>query len=257
MCKIISIANQKGGVGKTTTTLNLGVALALQGKSVLLIDLDPQANLSKYAGFCNDDMPTMSDMLMGQVGMSNRVNIKDCIRYSDENGIDYIPSDINLANADLYLAGVLSRETLLKRILNNDTIKAYDYVIIDCNPSLGVLLMNALTASNGIIIPVQTQDFAFDGLTTLTNIIEQIQSTINSELEIIGVLATMIDNTNASKRVIEKLGEKYGEKLFATVIHRATQAVESTNKHKSLCLFSKSKLGDEYRALADEVADKS
>lgn len=116
--------------------------------------------------------------------------------------------------------------------------------------------MNALTASNGIIIPVQTQDFAFDGLTTLTNIIEQIQSTINSELEIVGVLATMIDNTNASKRVIEKLGEKYGKKLFATVIHRATQAVESTNKHKSLCLFSKSKLGDEYRALADEVADK-
>lgn len=253
MCKIISIANQKGGVGKTTTTLNLGVALALQGKSVLLIDLDPQANLTKYAGIDDSEKPTISDLLKGQIGMGERINIEGCIRYSHINDIEYIPSDINLANADLYLAGVLSRETLLKRILNNDIIKNYDYVIIDCNPSLGVLLMNALTASDGVIIPVQTQDFAFDGLTALTNIITQIKSTINPELEIIGVLATMVDNTNVSKRVIEDLKKEYGDKLFTTVIHRATQAVESTNKHKSLCLFTKSKLGDEYKALATEL----
>lgn len=253
MCKIISIANQKGGVGKTTTTLNLGVALALQGKSVLLIDLDPQANLTKYAGIDDSEKPTISDLLKGQIGMGERINIEGCIRYSHINDIEYIPSDINLANADLYLAGVLSRETLLKRILNNDIIKNYDYVIIDCNPSLGVLLMNALTASDGVIIPVQTQDFAFDGLTALTNIITQIKSTINPELEIIGVLATMVDNTNVSKRVIEDLKKEYGDKLFTTVIHRATQAVESTNKHKSLCLFTKSKLGDEYKALANEL----
>lgn len=256
MCKIISIANQKGGVGKTTTTLNLGVALALQGKSVLLIDLDPQANLTKYAGIDDSERPTISDLLMGQIGIGERTNIEGCIRYSHINNIEYIPSDINLANADLYLAGVLSRETLLKRILNNNTIKSYDYVIIDCNPSLGVLLMNALTASDGVIIPVQTQDFAFDGLTALTNIVAQIQSTINSELEIIGVLATMVDNTNVSKRVIEDLKKEYGDKLFKTVIHRATQAVESTNKHKSLCLFSKSKLGEEYKALAAELTEE-
>lgn len=253
MCKIISIANQKGGVGKTTTTLNLGVALALQGKSVLLIDLDPQANLTKYAGIDDSERPTISDLLKGQIGIGERINIEGCIRYSHINNIEYIPSDINLANADLYLAGVLSRETLLKRILNNDIIKSYDYVLIDCNPSLGVLLMNALTASDGVIIPVQTQDFAFDGLTALTNIIAQIKSTINPELEIIGVLATMVDNTNVSKRVIEDLKKEYGDKLFKTVIHRATQAVESTNKHKSLCLFTKSKLGDEYKALANEL----
>lgn len=253
MSKIISIANQKGGVGKTTTTLNLGVALALQGKSVLLIDLDPQANLTKYAGIDDSERPTISDLLKGQIGMGERIYIEGCIRYSHINDIEYIPSDINLANADLYLAGVLSRETLLKRILNNDIIKSYDYVLIDCNPSLGVLLMNALTASDGVIIPVQTQDFAFDGLTALTNIIAQIKSTINPELEIIGVLATMVDNTNVSKRVIEDLKKEYGDKLFTTVIHRATQAVESTNKHKSLCLFTKSKLGDEYKALANEL----
>ena len=251
---IISIANQKGGVGKTTTALNLGTALAMQGKSVLLIDLDPQANLSKYAGFeNNDNLPTMSDILMGQVGMRSKVEIKKCIRTDKENLVDYIPSDINLANADLYLAGVLSRETLLKRILNDNTIKSYDYTIIDCNPSLGVLLMNALTASNGVLIPVQTQDFAFDGLNTLNGIIEQIQSTINPELEIMGVLATMTDNTKVSKRIIEQLKEAYGDKLYSTVIHRATQAAESSKKHKSLCLFSNSKLGDEYKALANEV----
>lgn len=253
MCKIISIANQKGGVGKTTTTLNLGVALALQGKSVLLIDLDPQANLTKYADIDDSERPTISDLLKGQIGMGERINIEGCIRYSHINDIEYIPSDINLANADLYLAGVLSRETLLKRILNNDIIKNYDYVIIDCNPSLGLLLMNALTASDGVIIPVQTQDFAFDGLTALTNIITQIKSTINPELEIFGVLATMVDNTNVSKRVIEDLKKEYGDKLLKTIIHRATQAVESTNKHKSLCLFSRSKLGDEYKALANEL----
>lgn len=253
MGKIISIANQKGGVGKTTTTLNLGVALALQGKSVLLIDLDPQANLTKYAGIDDSEKPTISDLLKGQIGMGERINIEGCIRYSHINDIEYIPSDINLANADLYLAGVLSRETLLKRILNNGIIKSYDYVLIDCNPSLGVLLMNALTASDGVIIPVQTQDFAFDGLTALTNIITQIKSTINPELEIFGVLATMVDNTNVSKRVIEDLKKEYGDKLLKTIIHRATQAVESTNKHKSLCLFSRSKLGDEYKALANEL----
>lgn len=118
MCKIISIANQKGGVGKTTTAFNLGVALKLQGKSVLLIDLDPQANLTEYAGIWDTEkmLPTMSDLLKGQIGMGERTNIEGCIRYSHINDIEYIPSDINLANADLYLAGVLSRETLLKRI---------------------------------------------------------------------------------------------------------------------------------------------
>ena len=183
MCKNISKANQKGGVGKTTTAFNIATALALKNNKVLAIDFDPQADLSKYADFDNTDgNPTMSDLLIGKVGMSKAVEIKDCIRHNEVNNLDYIPCDINLANADLFLAGVLSRETILKRILNDDTVKQYDYVIIDCNPSLGVLLMNALTASSGVIIPVQVQDFAFGGLKTLTGVITQIQETINPDL---------------------------------------------------------------------------
>lgn len=257
MCKIISVANQKGGVGKTTTAFNISAALALKNSRVLAIDFDPQADLSKYADFDNTDgNPTMSDLLIGKVGMSKAVKIKDCIRHSEINNLDYIPCDINLANADLFLAGVLSRETILKRILNDDIIKQYDYVIIDCNPSLGVLLMNALTASSGVIIPVQVQDFAFGGLKTLTGVIAQIQETINPDLEIIGVLPTMVDRTNASKRVVEQLENIYNEALFSTQIHRDTQAVESTKQHKALCLIKGSKLGEEYIACTDELTKR-
>ena len=256
MCKIISIANQKGGVGKTTTAFNIATALALKNNKVLAIDFDPQADLSKYADFDNTDgNPTMSDLLIGKVGMSKAVEIKDCIRHNEVNNLDYIPCDINLANADLFLAGVLSRETILKRILNDDTVKQYDYVIIDCNPSLGVLLMNALTASSGVIIPVQVQDFAFGGLKTLTGVITQIQETINPDLEILGVLPTMVDRTNASKRV-EQLESIYNDTLFGIQIHRATQAVESTKQHKALCLIKGSKLGEEYIACADELSKR-
>lgn len=257
MCKIISIANQKGGVGKTTTAFNIATALAIKNSKVLAIDFDPQADLSKYANFDNTDgNPTMSDLLIGKVGMSKAVEIKDCIRHNEVNHLDYIPCDINLANADLFLAGVLSRETILKRILNDDTVKQYDYVIIDCNPSLGVLLMNALTASSGVIIPVQVQDFAFGGLKTLTSVITQIQETINPDLEIIGVLPTMVDRTNASKRVVEQLESIYNDTLFGIQIHRATQAVESTKQHKALCLIKGSKLGEEYIACADELSKR-
>ena len=259
MCNIISIANQKGGVGKTTTAMNVGVGLRLEGKRVLLIDLDPQANLSAYLRFTDDDgtpideLPTISHIMTSVIGQGKKLkNIKEYIRHNELNDIDYIPSDINLANADCYLVGALSRETVLKRVLSDELLSDYDYVIIDCLPSLGVLLMNALVASNGIIIPVQAQKFAFDGLGMLNSIFEQVRSTLNSELKLIGVLPTMVDHTNASKRVIEKLKETYSNELFNTVIHRATEATESTNKHRSLCLY-KNRLGDEYKAVSSEV----
>ena len=258
MHKIISIANQKGGVGKTTTAMNVGVALRLAGKRVLLIDLDPQANLSTYLDFDNDDeRPTISHLMMTAIGQMKKLdNVKQYIRHNALNDIDFIPSDINLANADFYLSGVISRETVLKRMLTNEIIEDYDYIIIDCLPSLGVLLMNALVASNGVIIPVQAQKFAFDGLVMLNNIFGQIKDTLKPDLELIGVLPTMVDHTNASKKIVEKLKESYNEKLFNTVIHRATEAIESTDKHKSLCLY-KNRLGEEYKAVAMEVMERT
>lgn len=259
MCKIISIANQKGGVGKTTTAMNVGVALRLTGKRVLLIDLDPQANLSTYLGFDNtdDEQPTISHLMMTAIGQMKKLDdVKKYIRHNELNDIDFIPSDINLANADCYLSGVISRETVLKRMLTSELVGDYDYIIIDCLPSLGVLLMNALVASSGVIIPVQAQKFAFDGLGMLNSIFEQVKSTLKPELELVGVLPTMVDHTNASKRVVEKLKENYCDKLFDTVIHRATEATESTNKQKSLCLY-KNRLGEEYKAVAAEIAERT
>lgn len=259
MCKILSIANQKGGVGKTTTAVNVGVALRLMGKRVLLIDLDPQANLSTYLSFTNDegepidDFPTISHLMMVNIGQMKKLDdVNKYIRHNELNNINYIPSDINLANADCYLAGALSRETVLKRMLSKELIGDYDYIIIDCLPSLGVLLMNALVASDGIIIPVQAQKFAFDGLGMLNSIFNQVKASLKPELSLVGVLPTMVDRTNASKRVVEKLKEAYPDKLFDSVIHRATEATESTNKHRSLCLY-KNRLGEEYKAVAEEV----
>ena len=166
MCQIISIANQKGGVGKTTTTLNLGTALALKGFKVLLIDLDPQANLSSYLGFEGDGKLTISHLMLCSHIIFNLTGITDIpaeefskfIRISEENKISYIPADTNLANVESYMMNELSREPemVLKRILKRENLKNYDYVLVDCLPSLGILSINALTAADKIIIPVQT-----------------------------------------------------------------------------------------------------
>lgn len=249
--KIIAIANQKGGVGKTTTAVNLGSALQIGGQKVLLIDLDPQANLSSYLGFEGDGEPTISHLMMSYVtGMT--VNAAETIRYNKINELDFIPSDINLANADFYLIQAISREKVLSRILSNEQFKMYDYIIIDCLPSLGVLLSNALSAADGIIIPVQTQKFALEGLTMLTNIYEQIKDTLNSRLDLIGVLPTMVDNTNISKTILDKLKNKYEGKLFNTCISKSVEAANSSERMKALTL-SRHKLGVEYTALAAEV----
>lgn len=253
MSKIIAIANQKGGVGKTTTTVNLGTALALNGKKVCLIDLDPQANLSSYLGFDETTSSKGINDIMIMTVQSNKTEFGSYILHNETNNLDYVPSDINLASADFYLSQALARESVLKRVLSAECFKAYDYILIDCLPSLGVLLMNALTAANEVVIPVQTQKFALNGLVGLMDVIEQIKSTVNPSLEINGILATMTDNTVMSKDTLKALSDKYGSLLFNTHISRSVDAAYSSQKCKSLCLENNSKLGNEYKALAEEL----
>lgn len=255
MSNIIAICNQKGGVGKTTTTFNLGAALSLEkGKEVLLIDLDPQANLSEYLCFADGGRKFTMTQLIAEVARNAVIApeiVVDCIHYNKKNNLYYLPADINLANAETVMATALARETILKRILSEEVTSRFDYVLIDCLPSLGILLINALTAANGMIIPVQTQKFSMDGLQALNSIYTQIRSTINPSLNLIGVLPTMVNNTTVSKNALRLLSERY-DHIFNTVIHKSVEAAKSSENGNALCK-TKNRLGEEYLSLSNEI----
>lgn len=253
--KIISIANQKGGVGKTTTTLNLAKALKEKGKRVLLVDLDPQSNLSEYLGYEHNSSNTTISTLM-----SNAVNgnVKDvaCAINCNKEGLDYIASDIQLSSAEIFLINAMSRETVLKRILNQKELQCYDYIVIDCLPSLGILMVNALAASDYVIVPVQAQKFALDGITLFQNVFNMVKTNLNPSLELMGVLVTMFDKTNMAKAVREELEETFGNKLFDTVISKSVEATNSTYLQKSLVSQKSSKLGKQYVELSNEFIER-
>ena len=215
---------------KSTTAYNLGAALALKhGKKVLLVDLDPQANLSEYLKYEPNGNPTLTQLVMTAcTGRPITAElVQSAIRHSETAGVDYIPSDINLANSETLMSTALSRETILRRILSEDNIYGYDFVIIDCLPSLGTLLINALTAANRLLVPVQTQKFSLDGLQALNALYEQIRTAINPKLSMLGVLPTMVDRTSVSKKALAELHEKYGDTLFQTMISKSVEAAKS------------------------------
>lgn len=252
MGKILTVCNQKGGTSKSTSVVNLGAALQLMGKKVLVVDMDPQGDASTYLGFDDENSDTISQMIECFI-RGEEVDLHDIIRVSEKNGgVEYIPADLSLAGAEMYLVSVMSRETVLKRLLSSIRDE-YDYILIDCQPSLGVLVLNVLVAADGAIIPAQTQEFSRKALKAITDIIHQIQSTINPELKLLGILPTMADNTAMSKDTRKVFEDIYGELVFPMNISRSVTAAYSSKEKKALCFKANSKLGGEYIEFADEV----
>lgn len=248
-CRIHALAQQKGGVGKTTTAINLGAALRERGRSVLLIDLDPQGALS--AGLGLD--PLALDRTVYDVLRSARSDLAGVIRQTD-SGCDLAPANIDLAAAEIELVSEPGREQILKGKLEGVATK-YDYVLIDCPPSLSLLTLNALTAARGVIIPVQTQYFALRGMDLLFGTIGKVQARLNQKLKITGILPTMFDaRTTHGREVLEELRETYGAQLFETVIPLTVKLADSAMAGKSIISFhQQSPAAAAYRALAEEV----
>lgn len=257
-CKIIAIANQKGGVGKTTTTFNLGVALAKQNKKVLLVDIDPQSNLTTYAGWYDQDSLdlTLADLLRQSMNDEN-IQTNKCILHHNEN-IDLIPSNIDLAAVETSLAYAMSREYSVKNCLE-EIKKNYDYILLDCQPSLGMLTINALACANSVIIPVQCQYFATRGMTELLKTVNKIKRQINPNLKIDGALLTLVDSRANLPRDIEfEIRKEYGSilKLYNTKIPLAIKTAESTASGNSIFIYDKNnKVASAYSSLAKEVLD--
>jgi chromosome partitioning protein len=246
MARVISFANQKGGVAKTTTTLNLGVAFAEQGLKVLLVDLDPQGNLTMSQGLNPDAIErSMFDVLV------HRLPIQEVIQRAE---VDLAVSSIDLAGAELALSSMIGRERALEKALT-EVKQGYDYVLIDTPPSLGLLTINALVASNGVIVPVQCEYLSLRGLVQLENTLSMIRENLNPEVEIEGILPTMYDSrTLHSREAVEILQENFGDLVFDTKIRKTVRYAEAPVKGSSVLKYEPGgNAAEAYRELAKEV----
>ncbi|MBU9710621.1 ParA family protein [Evansella tamaricis] len=249
MGRVIAIANQKGGVGKTTTAVNLSACLAHLGKKTLLIDIDPQGNTTSGIGIDKGDV----DQCVYNVLVEDK-KPKDVVISTSVDGLFLLPSTIQLAGAEIELVPTISREVRLKRAI--EQVKdQYDYILIDCPPSLGLLTINSLTASNSVLIPVQCEYYALEGLSQLLNTVRLVQKHLNNELEIEGVLLTMLDaRTNLGIQVIEEVKKYFREKVFQTIIPRNVRLGEAPSHGKPIITYDpKSRGADVYIDLAKEV----
>ncbi len=251
---IFAVSNQKGGVGKTTTVLNLGVYLAKKGKKVLIVDIDPQANLTSGMGFNlveQSQFNTIYDVLV------NKASVENVIKETRVNNLHLIPSSIELAGAEIEIVNAMSRETLLKKALDSVRTK-YDFILIDCPPSLGLLTINGHVAANKVLIPVQAEYFALEGLGQLVNTIKLVKSNLNNELDIGGVVLTMFDTrTNLSKDVATELQNFFGDKLFDTLVPRNIRLSEAPSHGLSIFEYDQNSSGAKaYERLAEELLHK-
>ncbi|MFO8069211.1 MAG: AAA family ATPase [Alkalibacterium sp.] len=251
MGQIIAVANQKGGVGKTTTTVNLGASLAYNGKKVLLIDMDAQGNATSGLGIKKGEVDRdIYDVLI------NEEPLKDVVLSSSRDNLSIVPATIQLAGAEVELTSLMARETRLKRAV--ETVKDdYDYILIDCPPSLGHLTINAFTASDSVLIPVQCEYYALEGLSQLLNTVRLVQKHFNKELKVEGVLLTMLDaRTNLGFEVVNEVKKYFREKVYATIIPRNVRLSEAPSYGLSIIDYDiRSKGAEVYQELAKEVMD--
>ena len=256
MSKTIAIVSQKGGVGKTSVCVNMGIGLARAGKRVLLLDIDPQGSLTISLGHAQpDQLPTTLVQIMDKVLADEAVQAREGILRHEE-GVDLMPSNIELSRMEVSLVNVMSREKVLKRYA--DSIRnEYDYILIDCLPSLGLLTINALAAADSVLIPVQAQYLPVKGLELLLQTVSKVRQQINPKLRIDGILLTMVDNrTNYAKDIIALIRDTYGSKLkvFSTEIPHSVRAAETSAEGTSIFAHDpKGKVAAAYRALTEEV----
>ena len=245
--RVISMCNQKGGVGKTTTTINLGASLAEFGRKVLLVDFDPQGSLSVGLGL----NPHQMDLTIYNLLMQRDVTLDDVVVPSGVPGMDLLPSNIDLSAAEVQLVHEVAREQTLQRVLA-PAIEKYDVILIDCQPSLGLLTVNALTASDGVIVPLECEYFALRGVALLKTTIDKVQERLNPNLTVDGVLGTMFDGrTLHSREVMQRLVEAWGDKVFHTVIRRTIKFSDSTVAGEPITSYASTSGGAEsYRELA-------
>ncbi|HKR82171.1 MAG TPA: ParA family protein [Candidatus Saccharimonadales bacterium] len=247
--RTIAVTNQKGGVGKTTTAVNLAAFLAADKASVLLVDLDPQGNATSGLGLDKQASVTTYEMLLG------KAQLDEVVQETNRKDLYILPANANLAAAEVELVGLEHREFRLRDALKNAN---YDYIIIDCPPALGLLTVNALTAADSLLIPVQTEYYALEGLGQLLSTVQRVRQTINPALDLLGVLLTMFDKrTTLSEQVMQELKEHFGDKVFQTAIPRNIRLAEAPSFGKTVAEHDKwSKGARAYKQLAKEVSKR-